>query len=137
MTKPAPSSLLLGGDHQDWAPGVADAVVEVCALLAMDRATGQERRRIEERFLRESLELVRDGYTEDAEGRLRSLSLDLQFPLTSVVVSTHDTTYGAELGAVVLDDIAEQLPGCSAPIADEASLGRALDEARRKYTHPD
>jgi uncharacterized protein YyaL (SSP411 family) len=26
---------------------------------------------------------------------------------------------------------------CSAPIADEASLGRALDEASRRYTHPD
>jgi sugar diacid utilization regulator len=119
--RPPAAYLAVGGDHQDWAPGVADAVVEVCALLAMDRATGQERRRIEERFLRESLELVRDGYTEDAEGRLRSLSLDLQSPLTSVVVSTHDTTYGAELGAVVLEDIAEQLPGCSAPIAEEGT----------------
>jgi len=26
---------------------------------------------------------------------------------------------------------------CSAPIADEASLGRALDEATRRHTHPD
>jgi uncharacterized protein YyaL (SSP411 family) len=26
---------------------------------------------------------------------------------------------------------------CSAPIADEASLGRALDEASRRHTHPD
>ena len=26
---------------------------------------------------------------------------------------------------------------CSAPIADEASLGRALDEASGRYTHPD
>jgi len=26
---------------------------------------------------------------------------------------------------------------CSAPIADEASLGRALDEAGRRHTHPD
>jgi len=26
---------------------------------------------------------------------------------------------------------------CSAPIADEASLGSALDEAGRRYTHPD
>jgi uncharacterized protein YyaL (SSP411 family) len=26
---------------------------------------------------------------------------------------------------------------CSAPIADEASLGRALDEAARRHTHPD
>jgi uncharacterized protein YyaL (SSP411 family) len=26
---------------------------------------------------------------------------------------------------------------CSAPIADEASLGRTLDEASRRYTHPD
>jgi hypothetical protein len=26
---------------------------------------------------------------------------------------------------------------CSAPIADEASLGRSLDEASRRHTHPD
>jgi hypothetical protein len=26
---------------------------------------------------------------------------------------------------------------CSAPIADEASLGLSLEQARRRYTHPD
>ena len=26
---------------------------------------------------------------------------------------------------------------CSAPIADEASLGRALEEASTRHTHPD
>jgi sugar diacid utilization regulator len=114
--RPPVAYLAAGGDHRDWAPGIADAVVEVCALLAMEQARGQERRRIEERLLRGSLELVRDGNAAEAEGRLRTLGL--HFPLTSVVVGTRDATYGAELGAVVLDDVADQLPGCSAPIAE-------------------
>jgi hypothetical protein len=119
--RPPAAYLAAGGDYRDWAPGVADAATEVCALLAMDRVAGQERRRIEERFLRESIQLVRDGQAEAADGRLRSLGLDPQAQLTAVVVSTHGSHYGGELAAVILDDVAEQLPGCSAPIAEDGS----------------
>jgi hypothetical protein len=117
--RPPAAYLAASGDFRDWAPGVADAAAEVCALLAMDRVGRQERRRIEERLLRETVGLVRDGRAEEAEGRLRSLGLDPGAPLTAVYVSTTGSPYGAELAAVVLDEVVDRLPGCSAPIAEE------------------
>ncbi|MFB6679612.1 PucR family transcriptional regulator [Streptomyces sp. NPDC056390] len=121
--RPPAAYLSAAGDFRDWAPGVADAAAEVCALLTMDLVARQERRRIEERLLRESIDLVREGQADAAEGRLRSLGLDPESPLTTVYVSTTGSPYGGELAAVVLDDVAGQIPGCSAPIAaDDAYL---------------
>lgn len=119
--RPPAAYLTASGDFRDWAPGVADAAAQVCALLAMDRVGRQERRRIEERFLRESVDLLREGQVDAAEGRLRSLGLDPASPLTAVYVSTTGSPYGGELAAVVLDDVASQIPGCSAPIAEDDS----------------
>lgn len=116
--RPPAAYLAASGDFRDWAPGVADAAAEVCALLAMDRVARQERRRIEERLLRESVELLREGRAEAAEGRLRSLGLDPAAPLTAVYISTTGSPYGAELAAVVLEDVYDQVPGCSAPVAE-------------------
>jgi sugar diacid utilization regulator len=121
--RPPAAYLAMEGDPRDWPPGVADAVDEVCALLAMERATRSESRRTEERLLREALELLRTGRIPDADRHLRSLGLDLRTPIAGVVVSAHHTRYGAELAAVVLDDIAEEIPGSSTPIAqDDAYL---------------
>ncbi|WP_371599030.1 PucR family transcriptional regulator ligand-binding domain-containing protein [Streptomyces sp. NBC_00564] len=117
--RPPAAYLAAAGDFRDWAPGVADAATEVCALLAMDRVARQERRRIEERFLRESLTLVREGRAEAAEGRLRSLGLDPDTPLNCVYVTTTGSPYGAELAAVVLEDVFDQIPGCSTPVAED------------------
>ncbi|MFF1677148.1 PucR family transcriptional regulator ligand-binding domain-containing protein [Streptomyces sp. NPDC058256] len=117
--RPPAAYLAAAGDFHDWAPGVADAATEVCALLAMDRVARQERRRIEERFLRESLTLVREGRADAAEGRLRSLGLDPDTPLTCVYVTTTGSPYGAELAAVVLEDVFDQIPGCSTPVAED------------------
>ncbi|WP_328872711.1 helix-turn-helix domain-containing protein [Streptomyces sp. NBC_00287] len=117
--RPPAGYLAALGDYRDWAPGVADAAAEVCALLALDRVSRQERRRIEERFLRESVDLVREGRFDAAEGRLRSLGLDPEATLTSVYVTAIGRPYGAEVAAVILDDVFDQLPGCSAPVAEE------------------
>ncbi|WP_405691644.1 PucR family transcriptional regulator ligand-binding domain-containing protein [Streptomyces sp. NBC_01185] len=113
--RPPAGYLAAAGDHRDWAPGIADAAEEVCALLALEGVGRQERRRIEERLLRESVELLREGRTEPAAGRLRSLGLDLDAPLAVGYVTTTGRPYGAELAAVVLEDVYEQIPGCSAP----------------------
>lgn len=115
--RPPAGYLAAAGDHRDWAPGIADAAAEVCALLALEGVARQERRRIEERLLRESVELLREGRTEPAEGRLRSLGLDLDAPPAVAHITTTGRPYGAELAAVVLDDVYEQIPGCSAPFA--------------------
>ncbi|MCX5559723.1 helix-turn-helix domain-containing protein [Streptomyces sp. NBC_00038] len=117
--RPPAAYLAASGDFRDWAPGVADAASEVCALLAMDRVARQESRRIEERFLRESLTLVREGRTDAAEGRLRSLGLTPDTPLTCVYVTTTGSPYGAELAAVVLEDVFDRIPGCSTPVAED------------------
>lgn len=119
--RPPAAYLAVHGDRRDWAPGVADAVTEVCALLAMERATKHETRAVEARFLRESLDLIHNGDTTEAQARLRSLGLDVDSPMAGVVVSTHNTGYGSELAGVVLADLAEQIPGCSAPIEDEGT----------------
>lgn len=113
--RPPAGYLAAAGDHRDWAPGVADAAAEVCALLALDGVAGQERRRIEERLLRESVDLLGEGRTEPAAGRLRSVGLDPDVPLAVVCVTTTGRPYGAELAAVVLDDVHGRIPGCSAP----------------------
>lgn len=117
--RPPAAYLAASGDFRDWAPGVADAASEVCALLAMDRVARQESRRIEERFLRESLALVREGRTDAAEGRLRSLGLTPDTPLTCVYVTTTGSPYGAELAAVVLEDVFDRIPGCSTPVGED------------------
>ncbi|MEU9357987.1 PucR family transcriptional regulator ligand-binding domain-containing protein [Streptomyces sp. NPDC048301] len=113
--RPPAGYLAAAGDHRDWAPGIADAAAEVCALLALDGVARQERRRIEERLLRESVELLRAGRTEAAAGRLRSLGLDLGSPLAVAHVVTSGRPYGGELAAVILDEAHERIPGCSAP----------------------
>jgi sugar diacid utilization regulator len=131
--RPPAAYLAASGDFRDWAPGVADAAAEVCALLAMDRVARQERRRIEERFLRESIDLVREGQADAAEGRLRSLGIDPESPLTAVYVTTTGSPYGAELAAVVLDDVFDQVPGCSTPVAEDEGylmLAPAADDSR-------
>jgi sugar diacid utilization regulator len=121
--RPAVAYLVAGGDYRDWAPGVMDAAVEVCGLLAMDGIARQERRRVEERFLRESLELLRQGQTEAAEGRLRSLGLAPTDPYRAVYVATQGGPYGAGLAATVLDEVADQIPASSVPVAaDDAYL---------------
>ncbi|MFC1437503.1 helix-turn-helix domain-containing protein [Streptacidiphilus sp. N1-10] len=144
--RPPVAYLAAGGDYRDWAPGVADAAVQVCALLALDRVAGQERRLIEERFLRESLELLRTGDPDAAHSRLRSLGIDPTRPLVAAVVSTRGTSYGAELAAVVLEEAAGRLPGCSTPLhqdgaylmllpADDADARRLVTEAAVRL-HP-
>ncbi|MFF0074124.1 PucR family transcriptional regulator ligand-binding domain-containing protein [Streptomyces sp. NPDC005494] len=115
--RPPAGYLAAAGDHRDWAPGIADAAAEVCALLALDGVARQERRRIEERLLRESVDLLREGRTEPAAGRLRSLGLDLEARPAVAYVTTTGRPYGTELAAVILDDVHEQVPGCSAPFA--------------------
>ncbi|MFE3519055.1 PucR family transcriptional regulator ligand-binding domain-containing protein [Streptomyces sp. NPDC059166] len=113
--RPPSGYLVASGDHRDWAPGIADSAAEVCALLALDGVARQERRRIEERLLRESVDLLRQGGTEPAVGRLRSLGLDPDAPMAVAQVTTTGRPYGGELAAVVLDEVHEQIPGCSAP----------------------
>ncbi|WP_299541493.1 PucR family transcriptional regulator [uncultured Streptomyces sp.] len=115
--RPPAGYLAASGDHRDWAPGVADAAAEVCALLALDGVGRQERRRIEERLLRESVDLLREGHAEAAAGRLRSVGLDPDLPLAVGYVTTTGRPYGPELAAVVLEDVHDQIPGCSAPFA--------------------
>ncbi|WP_165914341.1 PucR family transcriptional regulator ligand-binding domain-containing protein [Streptomyces sp. AcE210] len=117
--RPPAGYLAAAGDFRDWAPGVSDAAAEVCALLSMERVAAQERRRIEARFLSESIELIRQGRTEGAESRLRSLGLDPDGPLAVLYVSTTGSPYAGELAAVILDEVTERIPGCSAPISDE------------------
>ncbi|MEV0845054.1 PucR family transcriptional regulator ligand-binding domain-containing protein [Streptomyces sp. NPDC049954] len=117
--RPPAGYLAASGDFRDWAPGVADAAWEVAALLALDGAAGQERRRIEARLLREALDLLAAGREEPAEARLRSLGLDPGTPLSALCVSTTGSPYGAELAATVLEDVAERLPGCSVPVPVE------------------
>ncbi|WP_328631045.1 PucR family transcriptional regulator [Streptomyces sp. NBC_00356] len=117
--RPPAGYLAASGDYRDWAPGVADAAWEVCALLALDGAAVQERRRIEARFLREAVDLLTEGREEAAAARLTSLGLDLDTPLSAVYVRTTGSPYGAELAATVLEDVAERLPGCSVPIPAE------------------
>ncbi|WP_210585157.1 PucR family transcriptional regulator ligand-binding domain-containing protein [Streptomyces sp. GESEQ-35] len=142
--RPPAGYLAASGDYRDWAPGVADAAAEVCALLALDRVSRQERRRIEERFLRETVDLLREGRGSAAESRLRSLGLPPDTPLTSVYVTTTGHPYGAELAAVILDDVFDQLPGCSAPVAegdgylmlvpadDDSRVSARLEEVARR-----
>ncbi|MFJ9179216.1 PucR family transcriptional regulator [Streptomyces sp. NPDC102360] len=117
--RPPAGYLAASGDYRDWAPGVADAAWEVCALLALDGAATQERRRIEARFLREAVDLLTDGREEAAADRLTSLGLALEAPLSAVYVSTTGSPYGAELAATVLEDVADRHPGCSVPIPVE------------------
>lgn len=117
--RPPAAYLVARGDYRDWTPGTADGADEVCALLALDRIAGAERRRVEERFLREALDLLTAGQDAAAEGRLRSLGL--QLPLSALVVSTTGSAYGAELAGVVLEEVAGQLPGCSVPIAADGT----------------
>lgn len=144
--RPPAGYLAAAGDHRDWAPGIADAADEVCALLALEGVARQERRRIEERLLRETVELLREGHIEPAAGRLRSLGLDPDAPLAVGHVTTTGRPYGAELAGVVLDDVYEQIPGCSAPFTtsdghllfvpaadgDGPSLSERLTEAARR-----
>ncbi|MET7543070.1 PucR family transcriptional regulator ligand-binding domain-containing protein [Streptomyces sp. NPDC005507] len=115
--RPPAGYLVAAGDFRDWAPGVADAAWEVCALLALDRAAAQERRRIEARFLREAVDLLREGREEPAQARLSSLGLAPDTPFSALHVSTTGSPYGPELAALVLEDVAERVPGCSVPIA--------------------
>ncbi|MFZ3598933.1 PucR family transcriptional regulator [Streptomyces sp. BH104] len=117
--RPPAAYLASFGDYRDWAPGVADAAWEVCALLALDGAAAQERRRVEARFLREAVDLLAAGREEAAAARLTSLGLDLGAPLSAVYVRTTGSPYGAELAATVLEDVAERLPGSSVPIPAE------------------
>ncbi|MET8469005.1 helix-turn-helix domain-containing protein [Streptomyces sp. NPDC006422] len=117
--RPPSAYLASSGDYRDWAPGVADAAWEVCALLALDGAAAQERRRVEARFLREAVDLLTAGREEAAADRLTSLGLALDAPLRAVYVRTTGSPYGAELAATVLEDVAERLPGCSVPILAE------------------
>ncbi|MEV3860814.1 helix-turn-helix domain-containing protein [Streptomyces sp. NPDC050095] len=114
--RPPAGYLAASGDHRAWAPGVADAAWEVCALLALDKAAAQERRRIEARFLREAVDLLRAGQEEPAEARLRGLGLDPGAPLSALYLSTTGGPYGPELAATVLEDVADLVPGCSVPI---------------------
>ncbi|MER5753914.1 PucR family transcriptional regulator ligand-binding domain-containing protein [Streptomyces sp. NPDC002088] len=116
--RPPAAYLAAAGDFRDWAPGVADAAAEVCTLLAMDRVARQESRRIEERLLREAVDLLREGEADGAESRLRGLGLDPGSPMRAVYVGTSGGPYGGELAAVVLDDVAARIPGCSAAIAE-------------------
>ncbi|MGX1669460.1 PucR family transcriptional regulator ligand-binding domain-containing protein [Streptomyces sp. NPDC055400] len=114
--RPPAGYLAASGDWRDWAPGVADAAGEVCALLALDKAAVQERRRIEARFLREAIDLLAAGKEEPAEARLSSLGLDTGAPLSALCMSTTGSPYGPELAATVLEDVADRIPGCSVPI---------------------
>ncbi|WP_425826076.1 helix-turn-helix domain-containing protein [Streptomyces fractus] len=118
--RPPAGYLAASGDYRDWAPGVADAAWEVCALLALDGVATQERRRIEARFLREAVDLLTDGREEAAaSSRLTSLGLVLDAPLSAVYVRTIGGPYGAELAATVLEDVADRRAGCSVPIPVE------------------
>ncbi|WP_306319976.1 MULTISPECIES: helix-turn-helix domain-containing protein [unclassified Streptomyces] len=117
--RPPAGYLAASGDYRDWAPGVADAAWEVCALLTLDGAAAQERRRIEARFLREAVDLLDAGREDAAAARLTSLGLELDAPLGALYVSTTGGPYGAELAATVLEDVAQRLPGCSVPVRAE------------------
>ncbi|MFG2661622.1 PucR family transcriptional regulator ligand-binding domain-containing protein [Streptomyces sp. NPDC048425] len=115
--RPPAGYLAASGDYRDWAPGVADAAWEACALLALDKSATQERRRIEARFLREAADLLAAGQEEPAAAHLSSLGLDPGTPLTALYLSTTGGSYGPELAATVLEDVADRVPGCSVPIA--------------------
>ncbi|WP_338693709.1 helix-turn-helix domain-containing protein [Streptomyces sp. Q6] len=88
----------------------------MCALLALDRAAVQERRRIEARFLREAVDLLTAGKEEPAQARLDSLGLTPDTARRALYVSTTGSPYGPGLAALVLEDVAERVPGCSVPI---------------------
>ncbi|WP_327140700.1 helix-turn-helix domain-containing protein [Nocardia sp. NBC_01327] len=117
--RPPVGYLVTEGDYRDREPWIVDAITQVCALWAMTEAARQERRLIEERFLRESLNFLGTGDDGAAEARLRSLGLDPDRPITAVLASTADTRYGAELAAVVLGDIVRTRPGSTEPIGTE------------------
>jgi len=117
--RPAAGYLVTDGDYRDREPWVVDAMAQVCALWAMSEASRQERRLIEERFLRESLTLMAAGDEAAAAARLRSLALDVDRPITAVIATSAGTGYGAELAAVLLGELVREMPGTPEPIATE------------------
>jgi hypothetical protein len=124
--RPPAGYLALAGDFREWSPGVTDGAWEVCALLVLDRAAGQERRRLEARLLREAVDLLRSGAEDAAAARLHSLGLADGARLRALWVSTTGGRYGAELAAAVLEDVAERVPGTSVPVPVEDGAYLAL-----------
>ncbi|WP_285030360.1 hypothetical protein [Mycolicibacterium sp. lyk4-40-TYG-92] len=59
--RPPARYLVTDGDCRKGKPWVIDAITQVCVLLAMSAAARQERRWVEERFLREASLLLGDG----------------------------------------------------------------------------
>ncbi|MQY20177.1 Purine catabolism regulatory protein [Nocardia sp. RB20] len=117
--RPSAGYLVTDGDYRDREPWVVDAMAQVCMLWAMSEALRQERRIVEERFLRESLAHLGAGDDAAVGARLRSLGLDPDRPIVAVLAATENTAYGGEFAAVLLGELVRAVPGTPEPIAAE------------------
>jgi DNA-binding PucR family transcriptional regulator len=111
--RPPAAYLVLSGQSSDWAPRVADAALEVCALIAIEKVNRMEGRRIESRLLRDAFDLARAGSTAEADLRLDALGINLSTTYVAATASSRSTRYGRELAATLLEDLAGEIPGCT------------------------
>ena len=114
--RPAVAYVAIASDHRTQAPWMSAAVEEVCALLAMDRSTRYESRRLEERMVREVLARLQRHDSAGADSQFRSLGFDGEAPVSCIVVSSRDTRYGTELAGVILEEVHDEMPLSTAPV---------------------
>lgn len=114
--RPAIAYVAVASDHRTHAPWMSAAVEEVCALLAMDRSTRYESRRLEERMVREALARLQRHDAAGSDGQFRSLGFHGDESVCCIVVSSRDTRYGTELAGVILEELHDEMPLSTPPV---------------------
>ncbi|MEU8222628.1 helix-turn-helix domain-containing protein [Kribbella sp. NPDC048915] len=116
--------LVIEGDHNEWSGDHVEAVHELCAIAALDRARRDEGRRALRPLVADALALVESGApATEVAGRLRQAGAHSERPMVVAVGELRDDG-PSEVALSLLEDVALTVgPAVVAPGRDGLLVG--------------
>ncbi|WP_427886858.1 PucR family transcriptional regulator [Kribbella sp. GL6] len=119
--------LVIDGDHTTWSHDHVEAVHELCAIAALDRARRDEGRRALRPLVADALALVESGAPQtEVAARLRQAGAHSERPLVVAVAGLRDDGTGgpSEVALTLVEDVALTVgPAVVAPGRDGLLVG--------------